>query len=310
MNTFNQNNNNDEHNSDKSNFLNDISTKLIASFTEFMYNVCHFAQSISKMDDNEKDIIDSQNEELSTSLYSAYQQSSTSLLNSQNDNRSRNKNSSSKNKNLNLDSINLEEKQPKKILEKRNSLDEKSLIKKEFVETEPFDPDYINTMIRVVFNLIMGIIILLLIASIIFTIREDFARKRQEERDIAMIEIQNCARDYIRNECEPERRVKAAEKFCMEKEICMNQDPTMAVKTTKMTAALAAEILNEFVDPLELKTLIFFFTLLFGMIFVCNCSLRGRSRGDEKKRLERLDKITQRLEKMERLAAISNKKEN
>jgi len=44
----------------------------------------------------------------------------------------------------------------------------------------------------------------------------------------------------------------------------MNQDPMMSVKTTKMTAALAADILNEFVDPLELKTIIFFFTLLFG----------------------------------------------
>jgi len=103
-----------------------------------------------------------------------------------------------------------------------------------------------------------------LIGSIIFTIREDFARKRQEERDIAIIEIQNCAREYFRNECEPEKRVKAAEKFCTEKEICMNQDPMMSVKTTKMTAALAADILNEFVDPLELKTIIFFFTLLFG----------------------------------------------
>ena len=96
------------------------------------------------------------------------------------------------------------------------------------------------------------------------TVREDFQRKRDQEKELILLDIQQCARDYKNNRCDLSVRVKAAEKYCLEKEKCMNQDPAMVVRTTKLTAALTAEILNEFVEPLEYKTIGFFFFLLFG----------------------------------------------
>ena len=96
------------------------------------------------------------------------------------------------------------------------------------------------------------------------TIREDFQRKRQQEKELILLDIQQCARDYKDNDCDPQIRVRAAEKYCMEKEKCMSRDPEMVVTTTRLTASLTAEILNEFVEPLEYKTIGFFFFFLFG----------------------------------------------
>jgi hypothetical protein len=39
-----------------------------------------------------------------------------------------------------------------------------------------------------------------------------------------------------------------------------------------MTAQLIAEVINEFVEPLHTKSMIFGSLLLFGMIFACNFS--------------------------------------
>ena len=68
----------------KDHFLNGIWThqpSRINSFTEFMYNVSYFAKQISKMDDDSE----LQNENLTSGLYSAYQQASSSLQNSNDD---------------------------------------------------------------------------------------------------------------------------------------------------------------------------------------------------------------------------------
>ena len=89
-------------------------------------------------------------------------------------------------------------------------------------------------------------------------------RKREQEKDILVIEIQQCVRDYIENRCDPKERVRAMETYCLEQEKCMNQDPATVVKVSKMSAALIAEILNELISPLEFKTITFIFFLLFG----------------------------------------------
>ena len=77
-----------------------------------------------------------------------------------------------------------------------------------------------------------------------------------------MIEISKCENDFKINRCHT--RVPATEAYCLEKEKCLAQDPYKMVKSTKTTAHLAAEILNSFVQPLELKTIAVFLFIFFG----------------------------------------------
>lgn len=96
------------------------------------------------------------------------------------------------------------------------------------------------------------------------TIKEDLGKKRAHEMEAVMIHQTQCAKDYYDNKCEPETRRPALEEHCLDLEKCMNQDPMKVVQDSKMTVVLIAGILNEFVKPLELKTMAFFFILLFG----------------------------------------------
>lgn len=64
--------------------------------------------------------------------------------------------------------------------------------------------------------------------------------------------------------CDPSTRKPALKFQCQEWEKCMKQDPENLLKTSKVTAKLMAEILNDFVEPLELKTMIFGSLLVFG----------------------------------------------
>ena len=96
------------------------------------------------------------------------------------------------------------------------------------------------------------------------TIKDDIQKKRAQEMEAILIEINQCTKDYVDNRCEPETRLPPIEDYCMEKEKCMMQDPVKVVQASKMTALILAEILNEFVGALEVKTIIFFFIALFG----------------------------------------------
>ena len=104
----------------------------------------------------------------------------------------------------------------------------------------------------------------LLVGCAVIAIRDDIARVREAETEDVLIDIDQCRREYEKGECDPSTRRKAMEAYCVERQKCMNQDPRSAVKTSPSTAKLIAEILNQFVAVLELKTMIFVFVLLFG----------------------------------------------
>ena len=106
--------------------------------------------------------------------------------------------------------------------------------------------------------------IVLVVYNGVMALRDDFMKKREQENNIVLVEIQQCLRDYTENGCDPKTRRPALESYCVMKEKCFSQDPTMVVKASKMTASLLAETLNEFVEPLGLKTMVFFFCLFFG----------------------------------------------
>jgi len=104
------------------------------------------------------------------------------------------------------------------------------------------------------------------------TIKEDLHKKRAHEMGTILLEINQCTKDFHENRCEPETRLPAVEEYCLQVEKCMLQDPMKVVQSSKMTAALIAEIINEFIDPLGFKAIgvffLFFVTYFFLSFFL------------------------------------------
>lgn len=70
-----------------------------------------------------------------------------------------------------------------------------------------------------------------------------------------LAEMAVCAREYKENRCDRSSRVPAMETVCENWEKCMKQDPTK-VGRAKVSAYTFAEILNNFVEPISIKTMV------------------------------------------------------
>ncbi|CDW81379.1 brr6-like protein number 1 [Stylonychia lemnae] len=108
----------------------------------------------------------------------------------------------------------------------------------------------------------------------IFQVKEDLYHKMKTENDQITYEIQQCRIDYHENKCNPSTRVRALEQFCQDKEVCMNRDPQLINKNTKIMVKLLAEIINDFFEPLTYKTMAFM--LLSGLCIFMFSECLGR----------------------------------
>lgn len=73
---------------------------------------------------------------------------------------------------------------------------------------------------------------------------------------VMISEISLCSRQYQENRCNPDQRVPAMEKVCMEWETCMSRDPSTTSRA-RLHAETIAEILNGFFGAISTKTYIF-----------------------------------------------------
>jgi len=127
-------------------------------------------------------------------------------------------------------------------------------------------------------------------------IRDDVYKKQQAEVQHEMLKIEQCAKDYRINGCDPGTRLPALENYCQEKEKCLNTDPVKAVHSTTMTASIFAHILNELIEPLGFKTIIVLLLTLFGLIITCNCSL---SSGRHTRHHPEINELHKRMNELE-----------
>lgn len=71
-----------------------------------------------------------------------------------------------------------------------------------------------------------------------------------------MSEMAHCSRQYTDNRCNPDQRVPAMQKVCMEWETCMSRDPSTTSRA-RLHAETIAEILNGFFGAISTKTYVF-----------------------------------------------------
>lgn len=65
-------------------------------------------------------------------------------------------------------------------------------------------------------------------------------------------EIEQCARNYIINQCDPETRVPWLETLCNTWQACMKKDPFKG----KLSAEIIAEIITSFLEGLSYKAMV------------------------------------------------------
>jgi len=117
-------------------------------------------------------------------------------------------------------------------------------------------------------------LIVFLTLSVVYQVKLDLDSKMKTENDLITREIDRCTLEYYENRCEPGQRVRAAEAYCQEMEICKNRDPLLVNKNTKIMVKLLAEIINDFFEPLSYKTMAFLVISLVSMLVLSECAGR------------------------------------
>ena len=135
--------------------------------------------------------------------------------------------------------------------------------------------------LQLAFNAFLISIVVYLVVQFFLTVKRDVDIKVENQMTEILNEIAHCSKQYIENRCHPETRVPAMEKACMAWEVCMNRDPAV-VGRAKVSAITFAEILNSFVEPISIKTMMFF-VVMIGAVFVIGNVVLGVARSKELK---------------------------
>jgi len=140
---------------------------------------------------------------------------------------------------------------------------------------DPALPGLLALYLQVSFNLIMVLIILYAIAVFYATIRNDVNLKVEEYSVDIVDQISKCSFEYVRNGCEPGKRVPAIEAACQQWERCMQRDPK-EVGRARVSAETFGTIIEAFIQPIGFKSMIFLFVLFAGSFLLVNCVFSSR----------------------------------
>lgn len=141
-----------------------------------------------------------------------------------------------------------------------------------FIESFPNAPSLLAKYLQLFFNAAIILGCLYAIYSFWTTIQADVNRASEDAAAETLAEMAACAKSYVDNRCAGDSRLPALETVCSNWEMCMNRDPN-SVKRAKLSAHTFAEILNSFVEPISLKTMvsgIYLLDLLSEAHQICN----------------------------------------
>lgn len=136
---------------------------------------------------------------------------------------------------------------------------------------DPQLPYILSLYLQLIFNVLIVSILLYFVYSFISTVKADVENKVDSYAADIIQEIALCSREYLRNNCQPGKRVIALEAACSQWEKCMNQDPT-TVGRAKIGAETFAEIINGFIKPISWKSMTFLFLITVGSLVLTNAA--------------------------------------
>lgn len=124
-----------------------------------------------------------------------------------------------------------------------------------YLHSNPDLPAILSRYLQVLFNFALLSFFLYVIYSFYQTIRADVDRLQDEKVSEVISEMSQCSKQYIENNCAPDKRLPALEQLCSNWELCMNRRPE-AVRRAALSAEAFAQIFNSFIEPLTLKTVL------------------------------------------------------
>lgn len=130
-------------------------------------------------------------------------------------------------------------------------------------------PQIIHGYFLLFFSVLIFSIIGIVVLQLFLTIRRDLKNKAAMHSSEIVQQILECSNQYHINHCNPKERVPAMQKICSEWELCMNRNPKDIIMS-EVGAETIAETLNQFVKPLEVKTVIIIAVLIVGIVILSN----------------------------------------
>lgn len=140
---------------------------------------------------------------------------------------------------------------------------------------DPTTPGLLALYLQVGFNLAMVAALIYAIAMFYLTIRNDVNLKVEEYSVDIIDQIAKCSFEYLRNGCEPSKRVPAIEAACQQWERCMQRDPK-EVGRAKVSAETFGVIIEAFLNPIGLKSMLFLIGVFAGSFLLVNAVFASR----------------------------------
>jgi hypothetical protein len=124
-----------------------------------------------------------------------------------------------------------------------------------FIERYPNAPALITKYVQTFANAAILTFAFYVVYSVWSTIRADVDRASEDSAAEILAEMATCAKNYVDNRCGGNNRLPALETVCSNWELCMNRDPN-SIRRAQVSAHTFAQIINSFVEPISLKTMV------------------------------------------------------
>lgn len=146
---------------------------------------------------------------------------------------------------------------------------------KRSVWADPATPALIAMYVQVGYNAVMVALLLYAISMFYITIRNDVNMKVEEYSVDIVNEIAHCSYEYVRNGCEPSKRVPAIEAACRQWERCMQRVPE-EVGRARVSAETFGGIIESFLRPIGVKSMVFLVSVFAGSFLLINSVFASR----------------------------------
>ena len=124
-----------------------------------------------------------------------------------------------------------------------------------FIDAHPGLPNTLSYYVQFLLNFFLTLCVMYVLYGIFSTISNDITERAMMESSEILAEMAVCAREFKENKCERDSRVPAMETVCNNWEKCMQRDP-YKVGRSRLSAAMFAEIVNSFIEPISLKAIV------------------------------------------------------
>ncbi|KAJ1518015.1 hypothetical protein HMI55_003920 [Coelomomyces lativittatus] len=125
-------------------------------------------------------------------------------------------------------------------------------------------PHLIMSYLQVIWNVAWICFIIFIIYQVYSSIQSDLFIKANEYANELRSQVAQCTREYHANRCDMKTRLPAMQQRCTQWESCMQKNPTQ-IGVLKIGVLTLAEVLDEFVEKLSIKTMTFF--IFLGIMF-------------------------------------------